>query len=94
MRAAYKRLEKDLRPLPLRSPGVFLSAVKLWHKDDERERRQVEHRNLKEENLMKFYNSVIAIATLAVVAGSGMDRIVDGAGAPPPSMGFCYERQE
>ena len=51
MRAAYKRLEKDLRPLPLRSPGVFLSAVKLWHKDDERERCQVEHRNLKEENL-------------------------------------------
>src|SRR6188768_102237 len=37
---------------------------------------------------MKFYNSVIAIATLAVVAGSGMDRIVDGADAPPPSMGF------
>ena len=44
---------------------------------------------------MKFYNSLLAIATLAVVAASGMDRIVDAAGAPPPSMGFfCYERQE
>jgi len=37
---------------------------------------------------MKFYNSLLAIATLAVVAASGMDRIVDAAGAPPPSMGF------
>ena len=82
-----RRLEKSLRPLPALA-DLFLSGVKLWHKNDEGERRQVEHRNLKEENLMKFYNSVIAIATLAVVAGSGMDRIVDGADAPPPSMGF------
>ena len=37
---------------------------------------------------MKFYNSLLAIATLAVVVASGMDRIVDAAGAPPPSMGF------
>ena len=37
---------------------------------------------------MKFYNSLLAIATLAVVAASGKDRIVDAAGAPPPSMGF------
>ena len=36
---------------------------------------------------MKFYNSLLAIATLAVVA-AGMDRIVAAAGAPPPSMGF------
>src|SRR5262249_43990895 len=44
--------------------------------------------NLKEENLMKFYNSLLAIVMLAVVAASGMDRIVDAADAPPPSMGF------
>src|SRR5206468_9756540 len=37
---------------------------------------------------MKFYKSLLAIATLAVVAAGGMDRIVDAAGAPPPSMGF------
>ena len=37
---------------------------------------------------MKFYKSLLAIATLAVAAASGMDRIVDAAGAPPPSMGF------
>jgi hypothetical protein len=37
---------------------------------------------------MKFYNSLLAITTLAVVAASGKDRMVDGAGAPPPSMGF------
>ena len=37
---------------------------------------------------MKFYNSLLAIATLAVVAASGMDRIVDAADALPPSMGF------
>ena len=37
---------------------------------------------------MKFYNSLLAIATLAVVNASGMDRIVDAAGAPAPSMGF------
>ena len=42
--------------------------------------------NLEEEDLMKFYNSLLAIATLAVVA-AGMDRIVDAADAPP-SMGF------
>ena len=36
---------------------------------------------------MKFYNSLLAIATLVVIA-AGMDRIVDAAGAPPPSMGF------
>jgi hypothetical protein len=44
--------------------------------------------NFKEENLMKFYNSLLAIATLAVVAASAMDQIVDAADAPPPSMGF------
>ena len=44
--------------------------------------------NLKEENLMKFYNSLLEITMLAVVATSGMDRIVDAADAPPPSMGF------
>ena len=43
--------------------------------------------NLEEEDLMKFYNSLLAIATMAVVA-AGMDRIVDAADAPPPSMGF------
>jgi hypothetical protein len=43
---------------------------------------------------MKFYNSLLAITTLAVVAASSMDRMVDGAGAPPPSMGLCYEREE
>jgi len=37
---------------------------------------------------MKFYKSLLAIATLAVVAAGGMDRIVYAAGAPPPSMGF------
>src|SRR4030095_1096573 len=37
---------------------------------------------------MKFYKSLLAIATLAVVAAGGMDRIVYGAGAPPPRMGF------
>jgi hypothetical protein len=37
---------------------------------------------------MKFYKSLLAIATLAVVAAGGMDRIVYTAGAPPPSMGF------
>ena len=35
---------------------------------------------------MKFYKSLLAIATLAVVAAGGMDRIVYTAGAPPPSM--------
>ena len=37
---------------------------------------------------MKFYKSLLAIATLAVIAAGGMDRIVYPAGAPPPSMGF------
>ena len=37
---------------------------------------------------MKFYNSLLTIAMLAVVAASGMDRIVDAADALPPSMGF------
>ena len=37
---------------------------------------------------MKFYKSLLAIATLAVVAAGGMDRIVYAASAPPPSMGF------
>ena len=37
---------------------------------------------------MKFYKSLLAIAALAVVAAGGMDRIVNAAGAPPPSMGF------
>jgi len=32
---------------------------------------------------MKFYNSLLAITMLAVVATSGMDRIVDAADAPP-----------
>jgi hypothetical protein len=51
--------------------------------------------NLKEENLMKFYKSLLAIATLAVVAAIGLDRMVDAADAPPPEHGFfCYERQE
>ena len=36
---------------------------------------------------MKFYNSLLEITMLAVVATSGMDRIVDAADAPP-SMGF------
>jgi len=45
-------------------------------------------RDLKEENLMKFYNSLLAVTTFAIVGASGMDRIVDAAGAPPPSMGF------
>src|ERR1044072_7094312 len=44
--------------------------------------------NLKEENLMKFYKSLLAIATLAVVAAIGLDRMVDAADAPPLSMGF------
>ena len=37
---------------------------------------------------MKFYQSLLVIATVAVVAAGGMDRIVYTAGAPPPSMGF------
>jgi hypothetical protein len=36
---------------------------------------------------MKFCNSLLVIATLVVVAASGMDRIVDAADAPRPTMG-------
>ena len=37
---------------------------------------------------MKFYQSLLAIATLAIFTAGGMDRIIYGAGAPPPSIGF------
>ena len=40
---------------------------------------------------MKFYNSLLAVATFAIIAASGMDRTVeaaDAADAPRPSMGF------
>src|SRR5262245_25117048 len=37
---------------------------------------------------MKFYNSLLAIATVAIIAASSRDRTVDGADEPRPSMGF------
>ena len=37
---------------------------------------------------MKFCNSLLAVATFAIIAASGMDRTVDAADAPRPSMGF------
>ena len=37
---------------------------------------------------MKFYQSLLAIATVAIVTAGGMDRIVYAASAPPPSLGF------
>src|ERR1041384_7142462 len=37
---------------------------------------------------MKVYKSLLAMAALVILAASGIDRMVSGAGAPPPSMGF------